>query len=118
MMERKQFSSENSYLRSPATAGCTVCLDKLSDGEKITRLPCHHYFHRECIKGWLSCNKTCPNCRRVVLVQKKKPMSRGMGHQLVMGHIRVSYVCYRRPRGLWFYQLMELIVALFFNGDR
>ncbi|KAM0064972.1 putative transcription factor C2H2 family [Helianthus debilis subsp. tardiflorus] len=115
-VKRKQFTSESSHLRPPpATTACIVCLNRLSNGHKVTKLPCHHYFHRGCIKGWLTCNKTCPICRREVLLANKPHPLRVRGHQVGVGDIRVSHVHYRRPLGLWVSQLMELIVALFFK---
>ncbi|KAJ1961530.1 hypothetical protein GGI12_003198 [Dipsacomyces acuminosporus] len=45
--------------------GCTICNEEFAlDGEGgVTRLPCKHYFHRDCIKPWLELHNTCPMCR-------------------------------------------------------
>ncbi|KAJ0735598.1 putative transcription factor C2H2 family [Helianthus annuus] len=116
-VKRKRFTSESLHIRTPATVACTVCMNSLSNGDKITRLPCHHYFHRRCIKGWLSSNKTCPICRRVVLVPKRPHTLRVRENQVGVTDIRVSHVNYRRPLGLCVDQLIELIKTLFFNRD-
>ena len=42
---------------------CGVCFDPLSEGVAITRLPCGHMYHVNCIIGWLLQNCTCPECR-------------------------------------------------------
>lgn len=42
---------------------CAVCKDEFAIGEKVTRLPCSHLYHRECILPWLSIRNTCPVCR-------------------------------------------------------
>lgn len=42
---------------------CAVCKDEVSVGEKVTRLPCCHLYHRECILPWLEIRNTCPVCR-------------------------------------------------------
>lgn len=43
---------------------CNVCIESYKEHEKVTRLPCQHIFHEECIKNWL-CNENvkCPVCR-------------------------------------------------------
>lgn len=43
---------------------CNVCIESYKEGDKLTRLPCQHIFHEECIKNWL-CNENvkCPICR-------------------------------------------------------
>jgi hypothetical protein len=42
---------------------CSICLEKFSVGNKISYLPCCHYFHSKCIKQWLKKSKTCPLCK-------------------------------------------------------
>ncbi|KAJ1951107.1 hypothetical protein FBU59_000354 [Linderina macrospora] len=42
---------------------CTICNDEFAEDRDLTRLPCKHYFHRECIKPWLELHNTCPMCR-------------------------------------------------------
>jgi len=32
---------------------CAVCLSEYTNGEKLKRLRCKHYFHSECIDPWL-----------------------------------------------------------------
>ncbi|KAK1260304.1 RING-H2 finger protein ATL5 [Acorus gramineus] len=46
---------------------CPICLERL-DSEKdetmiITRAPCGHMFHRNCIISWFKRKRTCPMCR-------------------------------------------------------
>ena len=43
---------------------CTICLDK---PDKAIQLKCGHVFHKECIHKWLPKNKTCPNCRELII---------------------------------------------------
>ena len=46
---------------------CAICLCALEVGEEMIALPCqltvNHSFHSECIKPWISKNRTCPVCR-------------------------------------------------------
>uniref|UniRef100_M8CBN4 RING-type E3 ubiquitin transferase n=1 Tax=Aegilops tauschii TaxID=37682 RepID=M8CBN4_AEGTA len=45
-------------------AQCAVCLEALSGGEKVRRLPvCAHTFHVGCIDMWFHSHATCPVCR-------------------------------------------------------
>ncbi|KFX89808.1 hypothetical protein O988_08485 [Pseudogymnoascus sp. VKM F-3808] len=52
-------------LQEPRTGEdqCVVCMDQLSEGDDIRRLPCGHLFHYECIRRWLF-NRRCPVCRQ------------------------------------------------------
>ncbi|XP_070778114.1 E3 ubiquitin-protein ligase RNF115 [Enoplosus armatus] len=43
---------------------CPVCREEYSLGESVKKLPCLHYFHRECIVPWLELHDTCPVCRK------------------------------------------------------
>ncbi|XP_059641828.1 uncharacterized protein LOC132283820 [Cornus florida] len=42
---------------------CAVCKDAILAEEKVTRLPCQHHYHGDCIVPWLSIRNTCPVCR-------------------------------------------------------
>ena len=46
---------------------CGICIADFEAGDTTRILPCHHYFHKECIDEWLikySC--VCPMCKTVV----------------------------------------------------
>lgn len=46
-------------------AHCVICCTDFDIGDELARLPgCEHFFHRDCIRGWLSRAVTCPLCRR------------------------------------------------------
>lgn len=43
---------------------CAICIEKLSKGNEIVKLPCNHLFHINCIKSYfLNYNNKCPMCR-------------------------------------------------------
>ncbi|KAH9826088.1 RING-like zinc finger protein [Teratosphaeria destructans] len=48
-------------------AECSICMDEVQVGTTITELPCHHWFHGECIKAWLGEHDTCPHCRQGIM---------------------------------------------------
>ncbi|PIN12802.1 Ubiquitin--protein ligase [Handroanthus impetiginosus] len=42
---------------------CAVCKDDVASGDKLTRMPCCHLYHGDCIFPWLKITNTCPVCR-------------------------------------------------------
>lgn len=42
---------------------CSVCLEVLVDGNRVTKLPCLHVFHQSCVLRWLRESRLCPLCR-------------------------------------------------------
>ncbi|KAI9077899.1 hypothetical protein K1719_040160 [Acacia pycnantha] len=47
------------------TSTCSICLEAFDDedGDDVSGLPCGHFFHDNCIVGWLKTGHTCPLCR-------------------------------------------------------
>lgn len=44
---------------------CSVCLDRLAQGEPLLWLPCAHGFHTDCLQPWLALgHNSCPYCRQ------------------------------------------------------
>lgn len=49
---------------SNRTEECAICQDKFNNDSVINILPCHHYFHKDCIQTWLNqYHHICPVCR-------------------------------------------------------
>lgn len=44
---------------------CAICIESLEEEKEkmVTRLPCSHYYHGDCIVQWLKINHVCPLCR-------------------------------------------------------
>ena len=45
---------------------CAICLEIFSIGDKVSYLPCPHYFHSSCIKNWLKIKNKCPYCNNII----------------------------------------------------
>lgn len=48
-------------------AECSICMDEVPLGDMVTELPCHHWFHHDCVKAWLAEHDTCPHCRQGIM---------------------------------------------------
>ena len=48
---------------------CLICLDNYEIGEKISYLPCFHFFHFLCIKSWVQRSDKCPLCKNVIKIE-------------------------------------------------
>ena len=42
---------------------CEICMKPFIEGEDIAFLPCLHGFHPDCIRRWMTVQKSCPICR-------------------------------------------------------
>ncbi|PSK36187.1 hypothetical protein B9Z65_6002 [Elsinoe australis] len=58
-------------LGSEGKAECSICMDEVNLGEQVTELPCHHWFHGDCIKAWLGEHDTCPHCRQGIMPKEQ-----------------------------------------------
>lgn len=45
------------------SGNCSICLEELPMGLQVTRMPCSHVFHSDCIVEWLKRSGLCPLCR-------------------------------------------------------
>ena len=51
------------------TKSCNICLDEYKIKDKISYLPCFHFFHYNCIKKWIENSKKCPLCNNEIKFQ-------------------------------------------------
>ncbi|KAK6435663.1 hypothetical protein LTR95_008147 [Oleoguttula sp. CCFEE 5521] len=51
-------------------ADCSICMSEVELGERVTELPCGHWFHGECVGAWLRQTDTCPHCRRGIVARE------------------------------------------------
>lgn len=54
-------------LGNEGRADCSICMDEVNLDEQVTMLPCHHWFHGDCVKAWLTEHDTCPHCRQGIM---------------------------------------------------
>lgn len=47
---------------SPLSLRCAICMMEFAPGEAVRFLPCMHYYHIQCVDGWLMRALTCPTC--------------------------------------------------------
>ncbi|EME47706.1 hypothetical protein DOTSEDRAFT_69602 [Dothistroma septosporum NZE10] len=64
-LPEKQISAKD--LDENGEANCSICMDSAEIGSTVTELPCHHWFHYDCIKSWLIEHDTCPHCRQGIM---------------------------------------------------
>jgi len=58
---------------------CSICIETIQVKEWYKQLPeCEHYFHADCIDGWLRLRDSCPLCRQTVVIPKVERSS-GLG---------------------------------------
>ncbi|PNS16847.1 hypothetical protein CAC42_4811 [Sphaceloma murrayae] len=60
-------------LGTEGKAECSICMDEVKLGEQVTELPCHHWFHGDCVKAWLGEHDTCPHCRQGIMPKEDEP---------------------------------------------
>lgn len=47
-----------------ASPSCSICLEDFEAATPMVKTrACKHLFHKQCLKGWLQVNRTCPLCR-------------------------------------------------------
>ena len=76
---------------SPEDRDCTICQEAFQGPGRVTRsqagrecaieLPCGHIFGENCIMRWLEESDTCPQCRRLFILEASKSLARPIGHQ-------------------------------------
>lgn len=80
-LPRKPVSVE--MLGTEGRAECSICMDEVNIGEEVTELPCHHWFHHQCISAWLGEHDTCPHCRKGITKEPEngEEAQQGQSHQ-------------------------------------
>ena len=43
-----------------------MCRVEFEGQDEVVSLPCHHFYHPECISQWLQQKKVCPQCNTEV----------------------------------------------------
>ena len=56
----------NEKFKNKEEIKCGICLEIFSIGDKISYLPCFHFFHSSCIKSWIRIKNKCPFCKNII----------------------------------------------------
>ena len=56
----------NEQFKNKEEIKCGICLEIFSIGDKISYLPCFHFFHSSCIKSWIRIKNKCPFCKNII----------------------------------------------------
>lgn len=48
---------------------CGICLEDYQKDDDVLQLICMHIFHQECLSKWLEMGKTCPACKKDLVLQ-------------------------------------------------
>jgi Ring finger domain/PA domain len=49
---------------------CSICQEKMLEGETVLKLNCRHAYHANCVQSWLERHNTCPLCRNEMPTHK------------------------------------------------
>lgn len=49
---------------------CSICQEKMLEGETVLKLNCRHAYHANCVQSWLERHNTCPLCRNEMPMHK------------------------------------------------
>lgn len=49
---------------------CSICLEKINEGDNLCTIDCAHTFHFKCIMEWGKYKRECPLCRTEIPVLK------------------------------------------------
>lgn len=52
------------YFKNTTKPLCNICLEELQENTMVTKLPCNHIYHTDCIDKWFNRNISCPTCRK------------------------------------------------------
>jgi len=64
-----------SFIEQNFSLECSICLAEFENNEDLRRLPCNHFFHKNCVDTWLQENGTCPMCRNDISHHPRENLS-------------------------------------------
>eukprot|EP00877_Chromochloris_zofingiensis_P005812 jgi/Chrzof1/15231/Cz09g32100.t1 len=71
---------------SPTPESCAICFDEFQAEDDVKELPCHHFYHVNCIDSWLIRDVTCPLCKQSVAdpdsIQQQRRETHGLRRYL------------------------------------
>lgn len=55
-------------ISSEISKECSICLEKINEGDNLSTIDCAHTFHLKCIVEWGKYKQECPLCRTKIPV--------------------------------------------------
>eukprot|EP01043_Picozoa_sp_COSAG02_P101182 COSAG02_NODE_37242_length_444_cov_1.043478_1_plen_109_part_01 len=65
-MDAARDDTDDPHICSVCHEECDECPTVRGKRTDVTRFPCRHVFHTDCIVQWLQIANTCPTCRHKV----------------------------------------------------
>jgi hypothetical protein len=62
---------------------CSICLSEYEEGETVTKLPCHHLYHDDCIQSWTEAHVNCPLCNLDLASVNEEAVSESISGSIV-----------------------------------
>jgi hypothetical protein len=54
---------------------CAICLAEIEHGDVVGDIPCHHLFHKDCLKSWIQRSNRCPLCQKEGIAFRRQPVA-------------------------------------------
>ena len=51
---------------------CAICFDEYKEEHLLRKMPCDHFFHKDCIDQWMEKMATCPICNQDIRTAQSK----------------------------------------------
>ena len=62
----KQFTTQCDKIDGDRTQWCIICCSG-HDSRQFIKLDCDHTFHTPCLREWVNCLRSCPNCKKPIV---------------------------------------------------
>jgi hypothetical protein len=67
LQDRMEHVTTSRPTKAQLKNACTICLTDFQSTSVVSKLPCQHAFHQDCLTPWLEKSDSCPVCREPVM---------------------------------------------------